>query len=108
MSTAEDQNGCASRTSLASDQHRAEALLFELATILRRVPVEECTRSLHLRALALKGALGRWTVHQPDASARDAFFDELRALEREARYWGGRLRSGTQLAHRERSGDRID
>jgi hypothetical protein len=105
MSTAEDQDELASQSSLASDQHRAEALLFELATILRRVPVEECTRTLHLRALTLRGILGRWPVDQPDASARDAFFDELRALEREALYWRGRLRSGTQLAFRARSGD---
>jgi hypothetical protein len=108
MSTAEDQDVLASQSNLAADQHRAEALFFELATILRRVPVEECTRALHLRTLTLRGVLGRWASDQPDAEARDAFFDELRALEHEARYWGGRLRSGTQLAHRERSGDRSD
>jgi hypothetical protein len=106
MSTAENHDPSPPQSDLTADQYRAEALLFDLATTLRGVPVEECTRALHLRALTLRGILARWPLDQPDGPTREAFFGEVVALEREARYWRGRLRSGTQLAYRGRSGER--
>jgi hypothetical protein len=53
----------------------AEQLLFDLAAELRFVPVEERSRSLHLRALELKRTVREWTER-----ARMASLDEIEAV----------------------------
>jgi hypothetical protein len=86
MSTvAGGDRGTSTSSNLAADQHRAESLLSELATELRRVPVDEHTRSLHLRALALKRAVMHWAEQHPDESIRHAVVDEVLAMQRVAR-----------------------
>ena len=92
----------------AADVHRAEMLLFELATELRRLPVEERTRALHVRALELKHSLGRWPEDQPDDPARRAFCDEVIALQRETRDFSAALRSVRQDSDAKRTGHRVD
>ncbi len=86
MSTVID-GGLGPPSDLAADQHRAERLLAELAIELRRVPVDEHTRTLHLRALALKRAVMRWPDDQPDESVRHAVVDEVRVMQKEALDW---------------------
>jgi hypothetical protein len=73
--------------SLAADQRRAELLLADLAMELRRVPVDERTRGIHLRALALKRAVMDWPKQQPDESIRHAVVDEVLAMQEEAVDW---------------------
>ena len=87
---------------LAADKHRADGLLFDLAMELRRITVEERTRYLHLRALALKGRVMRWSEDQPDEVTRLALCDEVIALLEETRNWRGRLRSATRWTYRDR------
>jgi hypothetical protein len=92
-------------STLEADTHRAEGLLFDLATELRRITVEKRTCALHLRALALKAAVMRWPESRPDQAERDALCDEALSLLQETRAWRGRLRSGTHWAYRERPRD---
>ncbi len=68
-------------SALADDQRRAETLLFELASALRFVPVEETTRDLHIRALELKRTVRDWMREPPAASAREATCDEILELQ---------------------------
>lgn len=58
----------------------AERQLFALAAQLRRVPASGPTRSLHLRALALKREIGQWRARPPDAEDRHRVFAELEEL----------------------------
>ena len=44
------------------DAQQAEQLLHELAVELRRLPYQETTRGMHLRALALKRAVTAWAA----------------------------------------------
>jgi hypothetical protein len=69
------------------DLQRAEAVLYELALVLRRVPVGERTRELHLRALHLKRDVARWHSHMADDATRRAVLDELGRLQSEAAIW---------------------
>ena len=98
MSNAVDCDIRARLGGLAGDQRRAEALLADLGTHLRRVPVEERTRALHLRAIALRHLVTRWPEEQPTEATRKALCDELVALGDEAREWRHVLVSGRQLA----------
>ena len=88
---------------LVTDQHRAEALLAELATDLCRVPVDERTGALHLRALALKRHVMRWPEDHPDEAVRRAVVDEVLAMQRETRDWM-RLTASRRLGRDEHSG----
>jgi hypothetical protein len=81
------------------DLHRAEALLHDLALELRRVPLEERTRRLHLRALALKTEVGTWRTTPIDEAARRAVLEELLALNNDARRHRRVRRSGEVLLH---------
>ncbi|MCL2449555.1 MAG: hypothetical protein FWD17_11455 [Polyangiaceae bacterium] len=66
---------------LADDQQRAERLLYELASDLRFVAVEEATRDLHIRALEIKGAVAHWAELRPDDRTREETCDEIVALQ---------------------------
>jgi hypothetical protein len=70
---------------LTADQMRAERLLYELASELRFVAVEERTRQLHIRALEIKGAVTRWSRERPEARVREAMCDEIVALQARTR-----------------------
>jgi len=72
---------------LAMDQQDAERLLSELAIQLRGVPLDGRTSPLHLRALALKRTVMRWSDDQPDESLRHAVVDEVRVMQEEALEW---------------------
>ncbi|HXN34129.1 MAG TPA: hypothetical protein VN894_19835 [Polyangiaceae bacterium] len=98
MATAADGDLGTIPSDLASDQHRAERLLTELAMELRRVPVHEHTRYLHLRALALKRAVMRWPDEQPDGSIRLAVIGEVLAMQKEAQDWRRLSPSGRSAA----------
>jgi hypothetical protein len=78
---------------------RAEALLEELTAELKRVPVEECTRALHMRALELKRTVALWLDRSVDPGDPLRVCEELLALRRQALDYGSRLRSGWQLVH---------
>ena len=69
------------------DVQRAEALLFDLAVLLRYVPLGDHTRELHLRALHLKREVRQWAVQPPAPSRLDDVFDELAELRTEAAAW---------------------
>ncbi len=58
----------------------ADELLREIATDLIRVPVNERTRRLHLKALALKQVVMGWAAVPPSNESVDAMLDTLRAL----------------------------
>jgi len=58
----------------------AEQLLFRIAAALRRVPFEEGTKALHLRALQLKTELRELRNRPEDAAACDAVLEKLNAL----------------------------
>jgi hypothetical protein len=81
------------------DLRRAEALLHDLALELRRVPLEERTRRVHLRALALKTEVVRWRTAPPTEAARRAVLEELVALNDDARRQRRIRRSGEVLLH---------
>lgn len=98
MSNAVDGDTRARLASFSGDQRRAEALLADLGSHLRRVPVEERTRALHLRAIALRRIVIRWSEDQPDEATRAAQCKELVSLAEEAREWRRVLVSGRQLA----------
>ncbi len=72
---------------LGADQRRAERLLSELAKELLRVAVDEHTRALHLRALALKHAVMGWPDAQPPQSIRHAVIGEVLSMQDEALAW---------------------
>jgi len=82
-----------SSSTLSADQSRAESLLAELAMDLCVVPVEDRTRALHLRALALKRAVMRWSEDLPEESIRRIVLDEVLAIQAEARDWRRRRTS---------------
>lgn len=67
-----------------TDKQRAERLLFELASELRFVPVDEGNRGLHVRALELKAALSRWIGAPPPPEERRAVCDEIASLRARA------------------------
>jgi hypothetical protein len=75
---------------LAADQQRAERLLFELASDLRFLPLGDGTRQLHIRALEIKGAVGRWMLDPPGAIAREATCNEIVELQSQTRAVLGR------------------
>ena len=104
MSTVID-GGLGPQSNLATDQHRAERLLTELAIELRRVPVDEHTRALHLRALALKRSVMRWPDDQPDESARHAVVDEVRVMQKEALDWRRASASRSKIAGERPAGE---
>jgi len=83
---------------MRTDKRVAESLLLELAADLRHVPVEEATRLLHTRSLQLRRVVALWSMDSPDESTRRSTCDEIVALQREAREFRARLRSGAQLA----------
>lgn len=85
MSMALSSNPSAAPSDLAADQGRAETLLAELAAVLMRVPVDEKTGTLHLRALSLKRAVMQWTVEHPDESIRRSIVAEIVAMHDAAR-----------------------
>jgi hypothetical protein len=94
-----DRNSSPTSSALAADQVRAERLLFELATDLRFVAVEECTRDLHIRSLEIKGAVRRWIDEWPDARAREATCEEIVALQTRTRLLLGRTARAAGRPH---------
>nr|UXE44470.1 hypothetical protein Hi04_10k_c2441B_00018 [uncultured bacterium] len=66
------------------DVRRAETALHELALVLRRVPVGEHTRELHLGGLRVKRDVERWHTLMPAAQERRAVLEELERLKRTA------------------------
>ncbi|HVH40821.1 MAG TPA: hypothetical protein VM925_00715 [Labilithrix sp.] len=62
----------------------AERSLFDLASQLRRIPLESKTKPLHLRALELKREVASWRGRVPDLRTRAAVLDEIEQLAREA------------------------
>lgn len=56
---------------------RAEHLLFRVAAALRRVPFEEGTKDLHLRALKLKAALRELRAGTNDAADSEWVFAQI-------------------------------
>ena len=89
MSMAFQSKASASHSDVAADQDRAGALLAELAAALLRVPVDEQTRGLHLRALSLKRDMMRWHVERPDESIRRSVVGEILEMQDAARDWQG-------------------
>jgi hypothetical protein len=90
MSMALPSNPSAPPSDLAADQARAETLLAELAGALMRVPVDERTRILHLRALSLKRVVMQWHVEQPEEPARRSVVAEIVSMHEAARDWKSR------------------
>ncbi len=58
----------------------AEELLREIATDLMRVPIDERTRGLHVRALSLKRVVMSWSRLSPPEDNVVAMIDTLDAL----------------------------
>lgn len=83
---------------LDGDKREAESLLHELATELRRVPMCERTRELHIRALTLKREVSSWGVLEPGGPQRGAVITELGDLHRKAHRYR-ELPTGRQLAY---------
>lgn len=69
---------------LESEAREAEALLHDLAIMLRRVAVRESTRRPHVRALELKAQVARWLAERPCFEQRARVFGELRELAQAA------------------------
>lgn len=67
----------------ADDTNQAEAILFELAVVLRRVPLSQSVSHLHIRALELKRNVSRWSEVPTSRTSRQATIAELLALQRE-------------------------
>lgn len=63
----------------------AEELLFDLAALLRFVPLTEQNRLLHLRALELKRRVRGWSAREPAADEARAVVAEIDRLVDEAR-----------------------
>jgi hypothetical protein len=61
-----------------------EALLSEVAVALLRLPFEERTRGLHIRALQLKRRLDQWGPSMPTDDERRATRESILALRSEA------------------------
>jgi hypothetical protein len=78
------------------DKQYAESLLHDLAIELRRVPMCEPTRGLHLRALSLKREVSAWSVLQAGSAERSAVIEELGDLQRRAHGFRD-LPTGVQL-----------
>ncbi len=72
---------------IGEDVRQAETLLYDLAVMLRQVPLREHTRELHLRALQLKRDVGQWVVHPPARSVRQAAIEQLMELHGQAVAW---------------------
>jgi hypothetical protein len=66
---------------MCPDSARAEAMLYTLALQLRRLPVNDRTHRLHVRALELKRDLARWCAEPGLAHAWGAAIAEIRALQ---------------------------
>jgi len=58
----------------------ADSLLREIATELVKLPLDGRSRPLHLKALALKQVVLRWSGSPPPGEF-DAMLDELRLLQ---------------------------
>ena len=67
----------------SSDDTTADELLREIATDLMRVPVNEQSRRLHLKALALKQVVMGWARQPPSNETIDAMLGTLSALRTE-------------------------
>lgn len=76
---------CSSTDPAAMWIDQAERSLFALASELRRVPLGESTRQLHVRALELKREMVRWREHPPDQDVLTRALEEIERLAREAR-----------------------
>ena len=90
MSMALPSNPSAPPADLAADQERAETLLAELAGALMRVPVDEQTRTLHLRALSLKRDVMQWHEKRPEEPVRRSVVEEILSMHEAARDWKSR------------------
>ncbi len=66
---------------------RVEEALHRLAVELRRVPVGEATRRLHVRALELKRDVTRWGEQRADGETMRAALEEIDGLLAEAIGW---------------------
>jgi hypothetical protein len=67
----------------------AERCLFVVAHQLKRVPLQPSTRRLHLRALELKRAIGRWRDEPPDVAGRDEVLAQIEELAHEVQSFDG-------------------
>jgi hypothetical protein len=65
---------------VSTDVTTAEELLREIATDLMRVPIDERTRGLHLKALALKRVVMGWSGLVPPPENVSAMIETLDAL----------------------------
>lgn len=74
------------------DRAQTEALLFDLATTLLRLPFEGRTRSLHIRALELKRRVGQWGPSVPTEDEQLSTRECIIALRREVAQWCELLR----------------
>jgi hypothetical protein len=58
----------------------AESLLREIATELVSLPLDERSRPLHLKILALKRAASEWSANTPSVASVDSMLSDLRVL----------------------------
>jgi hypothetical protein len=78
---------------VSTDVTTAEELLREIATDLMRVAIDERTRGLHLKALALKRVVMGWSRVPPSVESVSAMIDTLDALRVEV----GALRGTSEV-----------
>jgi hypothetical protein len=86
-----------SPSAAAAAATQVEALLFEVARDLLRLPFEGRTRNLHLRALKLKRLVSRWTQAAPSARERETMQERVLELHRETLAWRQLLGAGQGL-----------
>ena len=84
-------------TEFERDVCRATSVLHSLAVELLHVPVDSCTRELHIRALDYKRDVARWTEGSPSAETRAAVISDLEALQRDATWWREEQPSGQDM-----------
>jgi hypothetical protein len=81
---------------MTEDLLSAEALLRDIAAELVALRMDDDTRRFHLKLLAFRGVVSRWSVDPtPDAAVIETTLESLRAMRIEV------------LALRERSGPRL-
>jgi hypothetical protein len=82
------------------DRRRAEELLFVIAAELRRIPMNERTKELHLRALRAKRDVTQWSRDPPAEPARLRSIEELVRIHAEAERERTRAVQTSRLARR--------
>ncbi len=80
-------DGPSAAPTLEADIQRAESMLYDVAVALKRLRLDESTRGVHLRALDLKRAVGRWRSEEPTPEDRSSVLEEIRQLADETAFW---------------------